>query len=77
MCELKSYDLRIDGQLLRKQRRLLLDLTETTFGGTRIVPEASNERVLLEGIIALLDEIADQVHDRYGIDCLEPEDNSC
>lgn len=56
-----AYALRIDGPLLAKQRQWLLDLAEhLTNGG----------REHLEGVIALLDEIADQAHDRYGIDCL-------
>ena len=56
-----AYALRIDGPLLAKQRQWLLDLTEHT----------SNEsRDHLEGIIAFLDEIADQAHDQYDIDCL-------
>jgi len=56
-----AYVLRIDGPLLAKQRQWLLDLAE----------HISNDgRDHLEGIIALLDEIADQAHDQYGIDSL-------
>ncbi len=68
-----AYTLRIDGSLLRRQRQWLLDLADTTTG---------DGRETLEGIIALLDEIADQAHDCYGIDALlkpdadEPEDPS-
>jgi hypothetical protein len=69
----QAYGLRIDGPLLRRQRQWLLDLADkTTVEG----------REHLEGVIALLDEIADQAHDRHGIDCLlqpdadEPEDPS-
>ena len=60
-----AYALRIDGPLLAKQRQWLLDLAEHT----------SNEGCdHLEGVIALLDEIADQAHDQHGIDCLlKPE----
>ena len=66
-----DYALRIDGPLFAKQRQWLLDLTEHTTG---------DGRENLEGVIALLNEIADQAHDRHGIDCLlkpdadEPED---
>ncbi len=67
-----DYELRIDGPLLAKQRRWLLDLADKTTG---------HGREHLEGVVALLDEIADQAHDRYGIDCLlkpdadEPKDS--
>ncbi len=56
-----AYALRIDGPLLRRQRQWLLDLAERTTG---------DGREHLEGIIALLDELADQAYDRYGINCL-------
>lgn len=72
------YALRIDGPLLRRQRQWLLDMADKTPG---------DGREHLEGVIALLDEIADQAHDRHGIDCLlkpdadEPgdpsQDNEC
>ncbi|MEI8376844.1 MAG: hypothetical protein WCJ35_28860 [Planctomycetota bacterium] len=56
-----AYVLRIDGPLLSKQRQWLLDQAERT----------SNEgRDHLEGILALLDEIADQAYEQHGIDCL-------
>ncbi len=62
-----AYALQIDGPLLAKQRQWLLDLVEKTTGG---------DREHLEGVIALLDEIADQAHDRHGIDCLLEADGS-
>ena len=62
-----AYALRIDGPLLAKQRQWLLDLAEKTTG---------DGRDHLEGIIALLDEIADQAHDRHGIDCLLAVENT-
>ena len=68
-----AYALQIDGPLLRRQRQWLLNFVEKTTG---------DDRELLEGIISLLDEVADQAHDRYGIDCLltpevdEPQDSS-
>lgn len=65
MSELQDYALRIDGPLLRRQRQWLLELTERT---------AHDDQDHLEGIISLLDEIADQAHDRHGIaSLLEPE----
>ncbi|MGA2258336.1 MAG: hypothetical protein ABSG53_27035 [Thermoguttaceae bacterium] len=45
-----AYALRIDGPLLAKQRQWLLNLAEQT---------ANDGRELLEGVLALLDEIAD------------------
>jgi hypothetical protein len=68
--DLRSYALRIDGDLLRKQRRLLLTLVDSAHRNVPDVPKARGETELLEGILALLDEIADQAHDQYGIDCL-------
>lgn len=61
------YALRIDGPLLRRQRRWLWELAGKTAG---------DGREHLEGVIALLDEIADQAHDRYGIDCLQGREDS-
>jgi hypothetical protein len=49
---------RIDGPLLRRQRQWPLELTERT---------THDDEEHLEGILSLLDEIADQAHDRYGI----------
>ena len=59
----ETYTLRINGPLLRKQRKWLLKLAD----------KDPNDN--LEGIIALLDEIADQAHDNYGIDCLILEED--
>jgi hypothetical protein len=56
-----AYALRIDGPLLAQQRQWLLDLAQHTTG---------KGREHLEGVMALLDEIADQAHDLHGIDCL-------
>ena len=58
MTELQDYALHIDGPLLRRQREWLLGLTERT---------TKDDRDHLEGILSLLDEIADQAHDRHGI----------
>jgi hypothetical protein len=59
--------LQIDGPLLANQRRLLLKVFDTVFRGDPYIPEASNDQDLLQGIIALLDEIANQAHDQNGI----------
>jgi hypothetical protein len=59
----RDYALRIDGSLLQKQRQALAGLVL----GQTCVGEVHDE---LEGVIALLDEIADQARDRYGIDGL-------
>lgn len=72
-----NYDLRIDGPLLAKQRELLLKVFDTVFRGESYVAEPPNDQDLLQGIIVLLDEIADQAHDCHGIASLiEPEDSS-
>jgi hypothetical protein len=64
--DLQHYTLRIDGPLLRKQRQALLDVVH---------PKLSGEtRKLIEGVSELLDEIADQAHDRYGLASLLEED---
>jgi len=69
-----TYALRIDGPLLAKQRELLLKVFDTVFRGDPYEPESPNDQDLLQGVIALLDEIADQGHDQYGIaSLLEPE----
>jgi len=74
MSELKPYTLRIDGLLLRSQRLLLLRLVDMTFCGKPYAPPSGEDRNLFDGIIELLDEIADQAHDRHGIDCLQDDE---
>jgi hypothetical protein len=66
----QRYTLRIDGDLLRNQRRLLLKLVDAARRNVPNAPKAEDNTNLLEGMLALLDEIADQAHDQYGIDCL-------
>ena len=64
---LHDYALRIDGTLLANQRRLLLKVMDTVFRGEPYVAETPKDEELLQGIMALMDEIADQAHDRYGL----------
>ena len=84
MAKVQPYALRIDGPILANQRRLLLKVLDTVFRGEPYVPEAKDDEDLLQGIMALLDEIADQAHDRHGIASLlesepeeEPADHNC
>ena len=65
----QSYRLSIDGPLFRRQRELLIRLAEAARSGrpSELGPE---QAVLLEGLVDLTDAVADQAHDRYGIDCL-------
>jgi hypothetical protein len=65
-----GYELRIDGPLLHAQRRLLLRLLDAVSHHQAYVPKTRDERGLWEGLISLTDAIADQAHDRHGIDCL-------
>ncbi len=72
-----SYSLNIDGPQFRAQRALLLKLLART---QRFVPPTSSpeEKELIEGLINLTDAIADQAHDRHGVDCLLDEtDQPC
>jgi len=72
-----SYSLNIDGPDFRKQRQLLLKLRGLAAGRIPNVPDPG-DRELLEGLIELTDALADQAHDRHGIDCLlDAEDGPC
>jgi hypothetical protein len=66
----RRYSLKIDGPLLREQRQLLLKVLDAACRKTPFLFQDDNDRNLLEGLFEMLDEIADQAHDRYGIDCL-------
>jgi hypothetical protein len=70
------YQLRLDGSLLRRQRRLLEELLGVGLRGGPRVPQ-HDDAELLQGVVELLDEIADPAHDQHGIDCLEPDDECC
>jgi len=67
----QCFQLQISGQTHREQRRLLERLLD---GGAVQLRKHSDDRELLDGLLSLVCEIADQAHDRYGIDCLEPCD---
>ena len=69
MSELKPYALHIDGPLFRNQRKLLILIAEVVRNNRRYEPSPGDEG-LLEGLLSLTNEIADQAHDRHGIDCL-------
>jgi hypothetical protein len=73
---MKSYALHIDGPLLRDQRKLLLKIAEAARNHQHYESKLGDEG-LLEGLLSLTDEIADQAHDRYGIDCLLVDENRC
>ena len=63
-CEEHQYFLgTIDGPTFRRQRQLLLSLARD--GKAR-----SSDRELLDGLVNLTDAIADQAHDKHGVDCL-------
>jgi len=67
--ELKQYSLNIDGPLFRKQRELLMKIADLARKKQPYSPTSGDE-VLLEGLLGLTDELADQAHDQHGIDCL-------
>ena len=58
----------IDGPMFRKQRELLLTLISISKQGKAHAANAEQE--LLSGLVSLTDAIADQAHDKHGIDCL-------
>ena len=64
-----SYLLSIEGHLFRKQRDLLIGLADDARNG--LACRLNSEQIELpEGLIGLTDSLADQAHDRHGIDCL-------
>jgi hypothetical protein len=67
----RSYDLVIDGPVLRAEREFLLRLAESLHRDTQ--PQLGPaDKELLEGLVSLTDAIADEAADRHGIDCLLP-----
>jgi hypothetical protein len=69
---LPRYALDIDGPQFRAQRALLLELMQCVQRGVPPTAGPDTEE-LVEGLIHLTDEIADQAHDNYGVDCLLDE----
>ncbi|MGO8750593.1 MAG: hypothetical protein ACLQNE_31985 [Thermoguttaceae bacterium] len=65
----KRYDLHLDGHLFRVQRELLLKIADHARRKQPYEPVPGDEN-LLDGLVELTDEIADQAHDRHGIECL-------
>jgi hypothetical protein len=59
-----AYALRIDGPLLANQRRLLLKIFDTVLRGDLYRAESPKDEELLQGVLVLLDEIADHAHDQ-------------
>ena len=66
----------INGPLFRNQRKLLLKIADMAHRKQPYEPAPGDED-LLEGLINLTDDIADQAHDEHGIDCLICEDEDC
>jgi hypothetical protein len=69
MCDTKNYALDLDGELFRAQRELLLKIADLARRKQPYEPASGDDR-LLEGLLGLTDAVADQAHDRYGIECL-------
>jgi hypothetical protein len=69
-----NYALKINGKLFRTQRELLLKITDLAGKKQPYVPVPGDAEVL-DGLMNLCDAIADQAHDRHGIDCLLEEDD--
>jgi hypothetical protein len=65
MAYAEDIIIKIDGPMLRKQRRAILQLLNT--------PLTESQEEALEGLTNLLDEIADCAHDIYGKDCMFSE----
>jgi hypothetical protein len=72
MSDEKQYTLHIDGKLFRAQRNLLMTIADFARKQQPYKPVAGDGQ-LLEGLLSLTDAIADQAHDRHGIDCLLEE----
>ena len=73
MKDMKDYQFDLDGLAFRAQRELLVKLADLAGRGQHYEP-AQGDTDLLEGLAAVTDAIADQAHDRHGIDCLLSDD---
>ena len=65
MNESNQYALHLDGKLFPRQRELLMRLAALVHGKQTYNPKPGDE-ALLEGLLSLTDEIADQAHDDAG-----------
>ena len=63
------YEFELDGPLFRRQREWLCRIAEEIRRHGRYAPQPG-DLDLIEGLINATDAIADQAHDRHGIDCL-------
>jgi hypothetical protein len=73
MNEPNQYTFCIDGPAFRAQRNLLVKIADLVHRKRHYESSPGDER-LLEGLLNLTDAIADQAHDRHGIDCLLNDD---
>lgn len=69
MNQPNQYVMCIDGPLFRSQRALLIRLADLA-RKKQLYEPLPGDVDLLEGLLGLTDAIADQAHDRHGIDCL-------
>ena len=69
MNDMKHYTMNLDGPVFRAQRELLLRIADLVRQKRSYMPAPGDEE-LLEGLLNLTDAVADQAHDRHGIDCL-------
>jgi len=67
---------KINGPLFRNQRLLLLKIADLAQKKQPYMPAAGDDD-LLEGLVNLTDDIADEAHDQHGIACLLEEDEDC
>ena len=70
-----TYTLDVDGPLFRRQRKWLIDTVQLAHHMLQGKDTAllSIDRAgieILDGLINLTDSIADEAHDRHGLDCL-------
>jgi hypothetical protein len=59
----------IDGPTFRKQRQLLLNLAGLAREG-KAFQASDADQESLDGLVNLTDAIADEAHDKHGVDCL-------
>jgi hypothetical protein len=64
-----TYEFDLDGPLFKEQRRLLCRIAESIRRREQY-RFTDRDGELLEGLTEMTDAIADQAHDRHGIDCL-------